>query len=395
MYPRRVVREREKSLDRQIRAFQWVRVLWGLGGRVAGSSGERAAAERVVAWLEELGFEDVDAIPAPGAPRPAAAAALHLGAGALGCALGGWLGAALATAAAVSSHLEISRGRPRLSRLLPAPGTCSAVGRAGARRPRQRVVLHARLDVSTASRLGGDGPARAVRRPHLLASLLLPVAAGLAAADALGADAWLLGALRVVACALLALGAAGMLQWLLGPPRAGANDASGVAALLTCAEQLQARLPEDAELWVVAGGGGRVGATGLRAFCAEHPEWPRETTLLLDFESVGAGELHWLSGAGGPPLLVELARRVAAAGAFGSIGAADPIHPPASRIAAELGFPALTLASLGPDGAPVGPSGAADAPESLDLPGVIRAADFGAAVVRAALRGEAGPIAIV
>jgi hypothetical protein len=31
----------------------------------------------------------------------------------------------------------------------------------------------------------------------------------------------------------------------------------------------------------------------------------------------------------------------------------------------------------------------------VDLPTVIRAADFGAAVGRAALRGEAGPIAIL
>ena len=36
-----------------------------------------------------------------------------------------------------------------------------------------------------------------------------------------------------------------------------------------------------------------------------------------------------------------------------------------------------------------------DVPEAVDLPTVIRAADFGAAVGRAALRGEAGPIAIL
>ena len=36
-----------------------------------------------------------------------------------------------------------------------------------------------------------------------------------------------------------------------------------------------------------------------------------------------------------------------------------------------------------------------DAPEALDMETLVRAADFGAAVARVALRGEAGPIAIL
>jgi hypothetical protein len=38
---------------------------------------------------------------------------------------------------------------------------------------------------------------------------------------------------------------------------------------------------------------------------------------------------------------------------------------------------------------------ASDLPASLDTETLIRAADFGAAVARAALRGESGPIALL
>ena len=394
--------EREKSLDRQIRAFQWVRGLCVLPGRVAGGAGERAAAVRASEWLTELGFEEVVVTPAPGGPRPTAAAALHLGLGALGCTLGGWLGALLATAAAISSSRERTRGETLLSRLLPAPTTRTAVARAGARRPWQRVVLHARLDAASTNPLStrfGSGLGRPARRPHLLPALLLPAAAGLAAASALGVEGGLLGVLRFGVASLLAVGAAGMLAWALAPGATGANDATGPAALLTCAEQLLAQLGDDTELWVVASGAGPAGA-GLTAFCAEHADWPRESTLLLEFDRVGSGTLHWVRRPDGgrgaaSPVLVELARRVAAAGAFGEISAADPVHPPPSRAVAAQGFPTLSLVGLSATGLPVVLRADEDTPERIDPHAIVRAADFAAAVARAALRGEAGPIAIV
>ena len=52
-------RGREKSLERQLRAFHWVRVLAEIPGRLAGSESERAAALRVQEELREIGFEDV------------------------------------------------------------------------------------------------------------------------------------------------------------------------------------------------------------------------------------------------------------------------------------------------------------------------------------------------
>lgn len=52
------ITERDKSLERQIRAFHWVRLLAELPGRLAGSPAEREAAERIGAWLSDVGIEE-------------------------------------------------------------------------------------------------------------------------------------------------------------------------------------------------------------------------------------------------------------------------------------------------------------------------------------------------
>jgi len=92
--------------------------------------------------------------------------------------------------------------------------------------------------------------------------------------------------------------------------------------------------------------------------------------------------------------MVELARRVAASGVFGDVTATDLMAGSDGRVSAARGFPTLSLVALDEDGVPHDYHRVADLPEALDMATVIRAADFGAAVAWAALRGEAGPIAI-
>jgi hypothetical protein len=349
-------------------------------------------------------------------PRFGWSLALHLGLGAVGCAAGGLFGALLAGVAAYSYQREFRDGPLLLSRVLPAPASLNVVGCAGARKPRQRVVLSAHLDGAQAGWLfservadffagrsrrgagGSDGP----RGPHALPRALLFAAAGLALASWLGASGLLMATARAAVTVLLAAGAAAGLEWGLARPSPGANDnASGVAALLTCAEQLLAQLPEDTELWIVATGAGEVGACGMRAFCDAHSDWRADSTCFVNFESVGGGSLHWVRSEGTldrveyPPLLRELARRVAASGVFGEVKPTDLLAGSDGRVPARRGHPTLTLVSLEPNGVPRHYHRPDDLPEALDMATVIRSADFAAAVAWAALRGEAGPLAIV
>ena len=139
MHPEGPVKaEREKSLERQMRAFHWVRLLAELPGRLAGSREEREAADRVEAWLREIGIEEVSSQPVRGRPRPAWVAGLHLGLGAIACALGGALGVVVAAVSAASFSRELRARESLLSRWLPAAGSLNVIGRVGSSSPSQR-----------------------------------------------------------------------------------------------------------------------------------------------------------------------------------------------------------------------------------------------------------------
>jgi len=406
----------EKSLERQIRAFHWVRLLAELPGRFAGSAQEREAAGRVEEWIRDLGVEDVGLTLFPSRPRMGLVVAVHLAVGALGCVLGGALGALLAGLAAWSFGREVRGGAPVLTRWLPTPASVNVVGRAGARAPRRRVVLSAHIDTAQAGWLFSEGPTRYFTRraergharlrtpvrPHALPRALLVTAALVALAGWLGAEGFLLGTVRVVMVAALVLGCAATLQWATALPTPGANDnASAVAAMLTCGEQLLAQLPDDTELWIVGTGAEEVGCRGMAEFLEEHPDWPQDSTYFVNFECVGGGRLHYIRSEGTldevvyPPLMLELARRVADSGMFDEVTPTDLIAGTDGRLPAARGYPALSLITLEGDGVPRNYHRLDDIPQNLDMSTVVRAADFGAAVAWAALRGEAGPIAIL
>jgi hypothetical protein len=406
------ITDREKSLERQIRAFHWVRMLAELPGRLAGSPAEREAAERIEAWLRDVGIEEVTREPVRSRPTLGRTTALHLGLGALGCWLGGGLGLLLVGVAAVSFRREFRSDAPGLSRWLPARGSLNVVGRAGTREPARRIVLTAHIDSAQAGWIFSEKATRLFSRlasrregpppgPYALPEALLLAGAGVALAAWLGAGGFWIGAARLVLGISLAAGCLVTLEWSLARPSPGANDnASGVAAMLTCAEQLLARLPDDTELWVVGTGAEEVGCCGMRALCEAHPEWTQGSTCFVNFDSVGGGALHSIRSEGTlaktayPPLMIELARRVSESGVFGEVTAVDLMAGSDGRIPAARGLPTLSLIALDEDGVPIRYHRASDLPEALDMETVIRAGDFGAAVARAALRGDAGPIAI-
>jgi len=409
------VYESEKTLERQIRAFHWVRMLAELPGRFAGSAEEREAAGRIEGWLREIGFAEVSQTPVASRPRPGAVLALHLGVAAFACWWSGLLGAALGVLAWASFRRDQRDGRMLLSRLLPAEPSCNVVARAGAARPKRRVVFSAHIDTAQAgwlfsptvadffaSRSRATGDESPPPGPNALPEALLLANALLLGAVWLGAEGFLVGTARWLLGLGLVVGAALTVQWARAVPSPGANDnASAVAAMLTSAEQLLAQLPEDVELWVVGTGAEEVGLCGMREFVDAHPDWPRERSYFVNFECVGGGALHWvrtegtLAKSGYPPQLLELARRIAESDAYGDVTGTDLLASTDARIPASRGFATLSLISLEENGVPRNYHRPEDVPEALDMTLVIRAADFGTAVAKAALDGEAGPLALV
>jgi hypothetical protein len=394
--------------SRESRAAEWIGVLTALPDRFAGTPGERMAAERIAEWLRALGARDVVLEPVPNKPRAGAVLALHAGVSLVGLWLGGFLGAALAGLALWSFRSELRQGIRRLSRVLPAPDSVNVVGRLGATAPKRRIVLSAHIDsaqagvlfsktladafASLAIRREGDTPPPG---PLALPEGLMTAGALVAAAGWLGAHGLLFGLLWLITIAGLALVATLTLQWALAPATPGANDnASAVAAMLTCAAQLAPQLPADVELWTVGTGAEEVGSCGMHAFVDRHRDWPTEATFYINFECVGGGQLHYIRSEGVlakgyfPPQLNEVARRLAANGAWGDVMPTDLLAGTDGHVPAEAGYPALSLISLEANGVPRNYHRIEDTADALDMAMVVRAADFGASVGQAALGRE-------
>jgi Peptidase family M28 len=401
----------EKSLEREIRAFHWIRLLSELSGRFAGTDQEGEAARRVESWLRELGFDEIEYRSVPSRARPGWAWAVHFLLAAAGCAAGGAVGLVLVGAAVLSFRREAAGGGPVLSRLFPARDSQYVVARVGSTRPRRRVVLTAPLDAAPASALfggriaersaaarAGDRPPRGLAAPPMW---LLDGAFVVAAASALGAENALALGVRALVGAALAIAALASLRWASARASAGSNDASGVAAMLTAAEQLAAQLPPDVELWCAAVGAEHTGSRGMHALLEAHPEWRADNVAFANFAWVGAGELHYLTSEGElervhyPTSLLELARRIAASGSYGAVSSADVAFDTAGRLAAHTSPHVLSIVALEPNGLPRGfrARGEDDAPLDTEL--VVRAADFGCCVLAAYLRGDAEPLAYV
>jgi hypothetical protein len=91
-------------------------------------------------------------------------------------------------------------------------------------------------------------------------------------------------------------------------------------------------------------------------------------------------------------MMVDLARRVAASGAFGSVTPIDLLANTDGHVPAHHDYPSLSMISLESNGVPRNYHRLEDTVDDIDLQMVVRAADFAAAVAAAALGGEGGPI---
>jgi hypothetical protein len=408
-----VAAESKIGADPEPRIREWIGALSELPARFAGTAAERAAAERIGAWMRDLGISDVAFTPVQGAPRGGVVLAMHASLGALGCFAGGFLGALVALAAAWSFRSQFRRSQPLLSRLVRSPESVNVVGRVGATAPARRVVLSAHIDTAQAgwifSRQLAEGFARANRTlergeghpqsPFVVPELLLMGAVAVAFGAWFGAHGFLFGLARALIGIGLVIECGLTMQWATAAATPGANDnASAVAAMLTCAEELVATLPEDVELWLVGTGAEEVGSCGMLAFVGQHAHWPVDSTYYLNFECVGGGALHFIRTEGMlakssyPPPLIELARRIAASGTFGEVTATDLLAATDGHVPARHGYPTLSLIALEPTGVPRNYHRFDDTVDGIDVPSVVRAAHFAAAVATAALHDAAGPI---
>jgi peptidase M28-like protein len=223
-------------------------------------------------------------------------------------------------------------------------------------------------------------------------AILLPILGARMA----GIDSSLISLLQLIPTLTLLVAAFMLVDVALSDVVPGANDnASGVATVLSLADELDASPPENLDVGVLLTGGEECLMEGMRAFVREHgKELDRETTYFLNLDSVGRGEVRYVTGEGlavsfaMDRRLVELCSAVATADrerdrrfaakplAWGFAGDGLPI-----RLAR---FPVTTITTLEP-GALVAANyhRPEDVPERVDRAALDRAHGFALELVRA------------
>ena len=267
-----------------------------------------------------------------------------------------------------------------------------------------KLILAAHLDSARSGIIFGRRAAAGARRmsgwlpfPHTRflfwsAAVLLPILGARAA----GVDSDGLAILQIAPTLILLAAAFFLVDWRLGPIVAGANDnASGVAVTLSLAERLEAEPARNLDVWVVLTGGEECGMEGMRSFARTHKdELDPYKTIVLAIDSVGAGDVRWVTSEGMTisfemDLRVDqLCEAIAEADSEGEnrYRASALRHGYASdALAARVaGLRAGAITTLEPGAiVPANHHTMADTPDSLDPEAMDRAEEFTLELIRA------------
>ena len=115
-----------------------------------------------------------------------------------------------------------------------------------------------------------------------------------------GVDSTLISVLQLIPTLILLVGALMLVNLELSDVVPAANDnASGVATVLSLADELAANAPENLDVCVLLTGGGECLMEGMRSYLRAHrKELDPATTYFLSLEAVGRGEVRYVTGEG-------------------------------------------------------------------------------------------------
>jgi hypothetical protein len=373
-------------------------------GRGPGTDAERRAANALATRLRGMGRR-AELEPFFSHPQYAVVHLIHavLGiAGSLLATVQPAIGFALVLFAAASTYLDLNTRLylvrsllfRRVSQNVVSPGT----------RPDApaRLILMAHYDAARTGYIFSKAANRIRRLPERsrlaigpfriffwigLAPLLPILGARMA-----GLDATWLNAVQAIPTIVLIVAAFLLIDIALSEIVPGAYDnASGVAAVLSAAEELTTDPPPNLDVWVVLTGSEESFCEGSRAFVrSRRKQFDRANTFFLNVDSVSHGQVAYEVSEGAvisiphDADLVELCEALAAAGA--ADGRARPIRHPLldDALPARIRrLPAITVRTTDADGnlAPWYHTHD-DVPERVDLTALDQATDFVVSLAR-------------
>ena len=370
--------------------------------RLAGTEGERVAAEWLAQRLERAGaaaIVDEEEYLDGFAPLLGALAATGVAAGIAGAG-GRARGAATAAGAAATGLLadDVSNGlRPVRRALAPRKTTWNVVAELGDPTAERTIVLMAHHDAAR----GGVVFDQTLQRklvdwfPGVIERIdtAIPVWWGAAAGPALSAFGAATGRRKVAAAGAVvsAVATALLADIARHPVVPGANDnLSGVAALVAIAEALRDRPLAGARVLLVSCGAEEVLQGGIYGFAERHLRpLDRDRTFVINFDTVGSPELALLEGEGAFVIedyfdrgLRDLCVQVAAEERIPIRRGMRATTSTDSLIPSRMGIPTLCLTSLNRHKALENYHSMADTPENLSWNTVACAADLGESLTR-------------
>jgi hypothetical protein len=312
------------------------------------------------------------------------------------------VGFALVLLAAASTYLDLNT-RLYLARSLLFRRVSQNVVSPGSRPDAAaRLILMAHYDAARTGYVFSKGAKRIRRLPERTRLALGPFRVffwlGLVpllpilGARMAGLDPTWLNVVQAVPTIVLIVAAFLLIDIALSEIVPGAYDnASGVAAVLSAAEDLTANPPENLDVWVVLTGSEESFCEGSRAFIrSRRKELDRATTYFVNVDSVSSGQIAYEVSEGAvisvphDPLLIEFCEALSAAGA--ADGDAKPIRHPLLDDALPprvRKFRSITLRTTDADGnlAPWYHTHD-DVPERVDSAALARASNFVVALSR-------------
>jgi hypothetical protein len=293
-------------------------------GRGPGTDAERRAANRLAERLRKMGRK-VTIEPTYVHPEYALVMAAHVVlaiAGSLIALLSPPAGFMIVLIAATSLYVDQNTRLYLIRRLFFRRASQNVVSPGSKPSAPARLVLSAHYDAARTGLVFGPRSARAAKRLPETARLLLgpirlffwigivPLLA-ISAARLGGIDTQGLAIAQLIPTALLLVTLALLIDIALSGVVPGAYDnASGVAAVLSTAELLDADPPQNLDVWVVLPGAEECNCEGMaRWFAAHRKELDAENTFFVNLDSVSYGDVHYLASEGAI-ISYELDRRL-------------------------------------------------------------------------------------
>jgi hypothetical protein len=384
--------------------IELIRDLCSFKGRGPGTDAERRAADLLASRLRGIGRR-AQIEPFFAHPEYAIVHLIHAAMGVAGSVIATVqpaVGFTIVLLAAVSTYLDLNTRFylvrsllfRRVSQNVVSPGT----------RPDApaRLVLMAHYDAARTGYIFSKASKRIRRLPERIRLGLGPFRLffwlGLApllpilGARMAGLDATWLNAVQAIPTIVLIVAGFLLVDIALSDIVPGAYDnASGVAAVISAADELTANPPENLDVWVVLAGSEESFCEGSRAFVrGRRKEFDRATTAFVNVDSVSFGQVAYEISQGPvislphDPQLIELCEALATSG--GAEEAARPIRHPLldDALPARIRrLRAITLRTTDPKGnlAPWYHTHD-DTPERVDSDALTGATDFVVALAR-------------